>query len=58
MKTQVMGWAEALYDGYGVHLETSFDGLTSGRLGLIRCSGCHEVRKDLELNESHIVPKE
>lgn len=58
MKTQVMGWAEAMYDAHGLHIETSFDGLTSGRTGLIRCGNCREVRKDLQLNERRIVPKE
>ena len=58
LKLQVIGWARHLYDAEGLPVEMSLGNLSTGRTGLIRCSNCHEVRKDLVVVESRIVPKE
>lgn len=57
LKLQVIGWAEHIYDAEGLPVEMSLESLSTGRTGLIRCANCHEVRKDLEVVESRIVPR-
>ena len=56
LKRQVIGWVVTRFDETGHLMDQSYDNISPGRAGIIRCSSCKEQRDDLELREEQVVP--
>jgi len=57
VKRQVIGWVVTRFDENGEIMDQSYDNVSPGRAGILRCSGCNECREDLELQGEAIIVK-
>ena len=56
VKMQLIGWYTERFDETGSFLFSNQSDMDPSRHGVLRCVNCEEVRHDLTLVESRVVP--
>lgn len=57
INAQARGPASHFFDRLGNFIETGYDRLWFDASHVVRCAGCHKIRRDLQVEEFKIVTK-